>query len=111
VQVTATDPDNNTGTAWVDVWVNDVNENPVFNPDWYEFSVDENSNTGTLVGTVSVSDPQEQSVTLSVSDGEGGSVPFAIDNDGNLTVNGSLDYETQDFWSLQVTASGPPAQK
>jgi len=107
VQVTATDPDNNTDTAWVDVWINDVNENPVFNPDWYEFNVDENSATGTLVGTVSVSDPQGQSVTLSVDDGMGGSVPFDIDSAGNITTAGPLDFETQDYYSVQVTATDP----
>ena len=103
--VTGTDPDGNTGFATVDVSVNHINEDPVFSTDWYNFDVDENSATATVVGMVSVSDPQGQSVALTLDDGFGGPVPFAIDPAGEITVNGPLDYETQDYYSLQVTAT------
>ena len=107
ITVTATDPDGNSGFANVDVIVDDVDESPEFDPDYYTFNISEDAITGTPVGSVSYSDPQGHSVTLTIDDGFGGAVPFAIDDIGEITVDGPLDFETQDFYALTVTGTDP----
>jgi len=105
LQVTATDQDGNQAFATVAVSLNDINENPVFSPDAYDFVVGEEVPIGTSVGTVNVIDPEGASLTLTVDDGMGSSVPFAVDSDGTITTAGPLDFELQSFYVLQVTAT------
>jgi len=70
------------------------------------FSVAENAGSGTAVGTVSASDPNMDNVSLSIIGGNTGSA-FAIDNDGNITVNNpiALDFETSPTFTLTVRAT------
>jgi hypothetical protein len=79
----------------------------VFDPDWYSFTVNEEAPIGTLVGSVSATDPQAQALTFGLDDPLGGNVPFATDSGGNITVSGPLDYETQNSYSLRATVTDP----
>jgi hypothetical protein len=70
------------------------------------FSVAENSGSGTAVGTLSVSDVNMDNVSLSIIAGNTSSA-FAIDNDGNITVNNpaALDFESTPNFTLTVRAT------
>ena len=76
-----------------------------FAEDSYSFSVNENTPSETLVGKLEVSDP-DSTPNLNYSIIAGTSSPFAIDDNGNITVNGDLDYEsgtTEYTLTIQVT--------
>ncbi|WP_158222621.1 Ig-like domain-containing protein [Rhodopirellula sp. MGV] len=66
----------------------------------------ENSDPGTLVGSLSASDPEGDSLRYSVV-GESHPGAFAVDSAGNVTVNDAslLDYETTSEFTLQVSVS------
>jgi hypothetical protein len=70
------------------------------------FALAENSGSGTAVGTLSVSDPNMDGVSLSIIAGNTSSA-FAIDNDGNITVNNpaALDFEVTPTFTLTVRAT------
>ena len=81
------------------------NRDPEFDPASYDFEVSEDASIGDAVGTVSATDPDEDdmvsySITADDSDGK-----FAIDEStGEITVEGDLDYETTDSYTLTVEA-------
>jgi hypothetical protein len=97
-------------TATVTINVNNVNEPPTVQNG--AFSVNENSANGTVVGTVSAADPDAGStLTYSIVSGNTGNA-FAINpTTGQITVAGSLDFETLATYSLvvQATDNGNPA--
>lgn len=95
------DMDGNSDTATVTVNINDVAEAPVFSPATYTFSVAENSASETTVGTLSATDPQNDIMGYSITAGDPNSA-FTIDSSGNLKVNGTLDYETTNSYTLTV---------
>ena len=78
---------------------------PEFDPASYDFEVSEDASTGDAVGTVSATDPDEDdmvsySITADDSDGK-----FAIgESTGEITVEGDLDYEITDSYTLTVEA-------
>lgn len=89
--------------------VQDANEAPTISIQ--EFEVLENSESGTLIGTLQASDIDAgQSLTFSLKENE---PAFSLAPNGDLTVadQQALDYETRDFYSLQVTVTddGTPA--
>ena len=72
-----------------------------------EFTIAENSNSGTEVGTVEASDPDNDDLTFSILSGNTDDA-FAINTStGLLTVNNSdaLDYETTPSFDLSVEVS------
>ena len=78
---------------------------PVFGSSTYAFSVAENAATGTAVGTVAATDANDDTVTYSVTAGNGDGA-FAIDSaSGAITVAGSLDRETTSSYTLTVQAA------
>ncbi len=81
------------------------NRPPAFGSATYSFSVSEDAATGAAVGTVSAPDPDEgDSVTYSITAGNG-DAKFSIGgSDGSITVAGSLDYETTLSYTLTVQA-------
>ena len=82
------------------------NSDPEFDPASYTFSVSEDASTGDTVGTVSATDPDEgDTVSYSITAGNGDG-KFMIDGaTGEITVNAALDYETTDEYRLTVEAS------
>ena len=79
---------------------------PVFDEESYGFAVAENSATGTAVGTVSATDPQDNDiVSYSINEGNDGG-EFAIGlSTGTITLAGVLDFETETSHSLTVQAT------
>ena len=79
------------------------NRDPEFDPDSHTFSVSEDASTGDTVGTVSATDPDEgDTVSYSITAGNGNG-KFMIDGGtGEITVNAALDYETTDEYGLTV---------
>ena len=90
----------------VSVTTGACNRDPVFDPPSYDFTVSEDASTGYSVGTVSATDPDTgDTVTYSITTGNGDG-KFVIDEStGEVTVAGALDYETTRSYSLAVEAS------
>lgn len=112
VQVTDNGSPALSSTATVTVNLTNLNEQPVIAPQ--QFIVEENSNAGTLVGTVVASDPDAgQALTYAIISGNTGTA-FTINSaTGAITVANStvIDLETNPVFSLtvQVTDNGSPA--
>ena len=64
----------------------------------------ESSSSGTAVASSSISNPENISISYSLSGT--GSSNFAVDSSGNVTTNANLDFETAKSYSLTLTASG-----
>ncbi|RMG40916.1 MAG: cadherin repeat domain-containing protein [Planctomycetota bacterium] len=113
--VGALDPVTNTyDTATVTVNVQNVDEDPVFANQNYNFNIAENSANGTFVGTVSATNPTGvpagtpvfYSITGGNSDGA-----FTIDpNSGDITVAGPIDFEATSQYTLTVLAGNSYGQ-
>ena len=103
VTIAATDAGGLTTSQTVTLNVNDINEAPV-NVTLTGDSVDENLAAGTLVGTVSASDPDAgDSWTYSITDASGN---FTIDpNSGEIRTTGTLDHEAQDSYTVTIAAT------
>jgi CSLREA domain-containing protein len=109
----ANDGNTDSNTATVNITVTSVNDgSPVVAP--ATFPVVENSPTGTAVGTVSASDPADApmntALTYSITAGNTGNA-FAINpTTGQITVAGTVDYESTPSYSLTVSvADSDPA--
>jgi hypothetical protein len=118
-EVTATDPDNNTDTVWVDIEVLDVDdEAPVLDLGVTTFFVSEDAQVDDLVEWVYALDPDTNgdSLTYTITPA---SAPFRLvvtgwEYDGNghnsqadLLVDGALDFETQSSYELLVHVEDP----
>ncbi|XP_049325189.1 protocadherin Fat 4 isoform X2 [Astyanax mexicanus] len=98
-----------TGTAVVEVWVEDVNNNPPkFSQDLYNVAVYENIDPGSALVSLEVTDEDEGGFSkgffLLTSD------IFSINAQGvvHLRNNASLDRETKDNYLIQVVAVDQP---
>ena len=93
------------GTADFTVNVTDVNEAPTVTAQSSAFTVAENANNGTAVGTVAATDPENDRLTFSITNGNTGNA-FAVNaSSGAITVAGTLDHETTPTYTLTVRAS------
>ncbi|MDA8607278.1 cadherin domain-containing protein [Gammaproteobacteria bacterium] len=63
----------------------------------------ESSSSGTSVGSSSISNPDSETVSYSLSGT--GSSNFAVDSFGNVTTNATLDFETAQSYSLTLIAT------
>ena len=63
----------------------------------------ESSSSGTSVGSSSISNPDSETVTYTLSGT--GSSNFSVDSSGNVTTNATLDYETAKSYALTLTAT------
>ena len=69
------------------------------------FTVNENANIRTIIGTVAASDPEGDTLTFIITDGNANDV-FSLDNSsGQLMLNGTLDFETSGSYSVAVQVS------
>jgi hypothetical protein len=84
--------------------IEDVNEQPVIEPQ--SFYVDENSQKGTVIGTITASDADKgQTLTYSIISGNTDNA-FTVDScTGEITVDNSdaLDYETAPSFGLTIS--------
>ncbi|MBM81107.1 MAG: hypothetical protein CMJ78_10995 [Planctomycetaceae bacterium] len=76
---------------------------PIFSPDNYTFNVSEDASYGTSIGNLSVTDPDGDLMTLSITSGDELG-QFAIDTDGQLTLQGQLNHEAIASYTLSVEA-------
>ena len=104
LRVVATDGDNSDISSNIDVvvYVDDLNDEPNFEKESYEFTVVENANQ-TEVGSVNAVDPDidaELSYSLEGDDAEF----FVINSSGDITTNGNVtfDYETKSSYSFEA---------
>ncbi len=84
--------------------INDVNEAPVINGS-YSYSLPENASVGTVLGSVSVTDPDTSTAAFRNMRYEilGGSGPFQINaTTGQLTLQGALNYEAVTGYNFNV---------
>ena len=89
--------------ATITINVTDINESPVINDQ--TFSLAENASNNASVGTVAASDPEGDTLSYSIAEGNDNNV-FAIDSSsGQITVSGTLDYEATSSYSLTVQVS------
>ena len=103
VTVTASDGTLSDSIA-ITISVTNVNEAPAFSSDTLSLTVSENAAAGTVVGTLTVTDPDagdSLSYTFTSSD------TFTVDGSGQIKVadGASLDYETKSAYAVTVTAS------
>jgi Ca2+-binding RTX toxin-like protein len=109
IEVTATSDDGSTSTQTFSIGVNDVNETSITaisDTDASGNSVTEGASVGTAVGITALATDADatDTVSYSLSSNPGGF--FAIDaNTGEVTVAGSLDYETDTSHTIEVTAT------
>jgi hypothetical protein len=93
----------NSASANVTITVTDMAEAPTFTftgpPDG--FPVAEDASSGTLVGTLTATDPQNDIYMYSISGGDPNG-DFSIDSTGQITVQGTLDFETTPSYTLTV---------
>ena len=81
------------------------NNAPQFSSESYSFAIAENAAVGSAVGTASATDADGDSITYSISAGNGGG-EFAIDAaSGAITLAAALDYEKTTSYALTVTAN------
>ncbi len=83
--------------------IDDINESPTLASTLASASIDETAAAGTAIASSSASDPESNAITFTLS-GDGSEL-FAIDEEGNVTLVGSLDYETTTSYTLTITAS------
>ena len=86
----------------VNISVRDINEAPSVSTEIQD-SYAENLSIGSVLVGVTISDPENQEVTYSIS-GEG-SDKFTIDEAGNITLAESFDFETKASYTLTVIAT------
>ncbi|MAT98165.1 MAG: hypothetical protein CL608_13555 [Anaerolineaceae bacterium] len=97
-----------TDTAVINIDIIDVNEAPTVDPD--TFTVAENSSNGTPVGTVTSSDPEDDSLIYDIVGGDPDNIFNIGSTSGQITVadNSFLDFEAQGatpHFSLTVEVS------
>ena len=92
------------GTLEVSFTITRPNRAPEFSSATYNFSVAEDTATGTAVGSVSATDADDDGLTYTIESGNGGG-KFAIDgSSGAVTTAGTLDHETTPSYTLTVQA-------
>ncbi|ETR64749.1 MAG: hypothetical protein OMM_15416, partial [Candidatus Magnetoglobus multicellularis str. Araruama] len=105
IRVTAEDQSVESVSDDFSLTVINVNDAPTIEGD--TFSLPENSNNGTAVGSISVNDQDEGDVpTVTIINGDPNNA-FSIDDNGDITVNDKtyLDYETETSFTLTVQAA------
>ena len=97
--------------GWSD-WSNSIflNTPPTFDETTYEFSVRENVDSGTLVGSVSATDPDTgHSISYSISGTDASSFTIVetstqTETGGQIKTSADLDFETKNSYSVTATA-------
>ena len=104
--VTVEDGSGLSDTATVAITVTNVNEVPSLDAAQYTFTVAENAAVATSLGSVSATDPDEDTLTFGITAGDDDG-NFSIDSSGALSLAKTLDYETTSSYTLTVEAADP----
>ncbi len=107
--LTATDAHGGTATTTVTVTVTDVPPAPVFGEASYAFTVAEDADAGTQLGTIRATVAGGAAVTHRLTAGDPDAVWTLDATSGELKVAGALDYETAPSYQLTVEARRGPA--
>ena len=83
--------------------VGDINEAPSLSSALSSTSFSEDSALGTIIATSSVADPESNTITYSLTGT--GSEYFSVDENGNVTLKDSLDFETYTNYEITLVAS------
>ena len=83
--------------------VGDINEAPSLSSALSSTSFSEDSALGTIIATSSVSDPESNVITYSLTGT--GSEYFSVDENGNVTLKDTLDFETYTNYEITLVAS------
>ena len=101
--ITVSDSGGLTDTVTANISVNDVNEAPTASN--LTASIDENLPAGTVVGTVTASDPDVgDTLSYAITSGDPNGL-FAIDTNGQITTTAPLDFETAASHALTITVT------
>ncbi|MBF0147079.1 MAG: cadherin domain-containing protein [Magnetococcales bacterium] len=95
-----------TASASIVMTVKPVNDLPVFAPTEYKFTLDENKPVGTIVGSVTATDIEKETIIYDITKGNLGNA-FTIDPaSGQITVNkdAKIDAEANPVYTLEVGA-------
>ncbi|XP_061899368.1 protocadherin beta-16-like [Entelurus aequoreus] len=97
------------GTMQIHINVLDINDNaPVFSKAAYKASITENSAIGTLITKVSASDADKGAngdvVYVIGNSMDTASRLFHINGDGDVTLNGAIDYEKEKIYHVDIEA-------
>lgn len=76
------------------------------------FSINENTSIGTAVGTATATDPENNTISYSITGGNTGNAFSINSSTGVIRVNGSLNFEALSSYSLtvQATDNGTPVR-
>lgn len=102
--VKVNDGTSDSAVVTITITITNVNEVPTISA--ASFSLAENSANATVVGSVSASDPENATLTYSITAGNTGGA-FAIASNGQITVAtaSALDFETTPGFTLTIQAS------
>ncbi len=94
------------GNAAITITLTDINEAPSFAAD-VTFDIEENTLAGTVVGTVSASDPEGDDLIFSIVSGNDFEVFQINENSGELSVADAspFDFEVNPIFSLELEVS------
>ncbi len=94
---------NNISTQEISIVIADINEAPTVSAVTSATSFAEDIATGFVIASIDASDPESSNISFSLS-GDGSDL-FSIDANGNITLSGNLDYETNASYSITISAS------
>ncbi|WP_339732723.1 Calx-beta domain-containing protein [uncultured Gimesia sp.] len=95
----------NTTSMTVQVDITDIDDTPVFDDENTIWDIDEDTPAGTVLGTLSVYDPQGDALSFQLTSG---SEYFSIDPaTGAITLDTALDFETITETTIAVKATDP----
>ena len=101
----AADPMGNEGSAAINVFVNNVNDEPVFNPPEHDVDLAESAPVGTVVGTYTANDPNGDALTYSLTVDLSA---FTVNaTTGEITTTAALDCEDWNKGQLTLVATDP----
>ena len=80
------------------------NRPPEFATSTYSFTVAESAATSTVLGRVSATDPDDDTLTYSIAGGNAGDAIDIGRSTGEITVTGPLDHESRERYALTVNA-------
>ena len=100
INVTSNDGENTISREFT-ITVNNINEAPT-SIQLNKNSVNENVDTGHIIGTFTTSDPDASDTTFTYTIKNSVSTPFEIDNNGNLKTTNTLNHEANPSYTLTV---------